>query len=58
MIALKESERETRGERDREGDRERGRERGREAGREREKLWTATIHSHIHTQYSFGTRWK
>lgn len=56
MIALKELERETRGERDREGEREREREVGREG--EKEKLWTATIHSHIHTQYSFGTRWK
>lgn len=52
MIALKELERETRGERDREGDRERGRERGRQGERERScgpppftRTYTHSIHS-------------
>lgn len=53
MIALKELERETRGERDREGDRERGRERGREAGREREREAVDRHHSLAHTHTVF-----
>lgn len=46
MIALKELERETRGERDREGDRERGRERGRQGEREAVDRHHSLAHTH------------